>query len=128
MTEFRHPLPVGTIIKVNTKSWDDGVMTWDDTDTEIERVAEPGSECHVWQVESGSNGNMYHVTFIPSEVWNILDEKDFADHPEQYEIVSLGEGAPSQAYTGYFDNEDRPRDPEAERKIAEKLGNDGPSL
>lgn len=128
MTQITHPLPVGTIIKVNAKSLDNGVMSWDDTDTEIERVAETGSECHVWQVENGSNGIMYHVTFIPSEVWNILDEKDFTDRPEQFEIISLGDGTMSPPYTEYFDNEDRPRDPEAERKIAEELGNDGPSL
>lgn len=127
MTQITHPLPVGTIIKVNTKSWDNGIMSWDNTDTEIERVAEAGSECHVWQIEQGSNGNIYHVTFIPSEVWNVLDEKDFADHPEQFEIVSLGNGTVNPAYTEYFDNEARPRDPEAERKIAEELGNDGPS-
>ena len=123
-----HPLPVGTIIKVNTKSFDNGVMTWDDTDTEIERVAEAGSECHVWQVEKGSNGPMYHVTFIPSEVWNILDEADFKDKPDQFEIVSLGDGTMANSYAEYFDNEDRPHDPEAERKIAEALAAEGPSL
>jgi len=34
----------------------------------------------------------------------------------------------SPTYAKYFDNEDRPRDPGAERKIAEELGNDGPTL
>jgi hypothetical protein len=128
MTQIIHPLPVGTILKVNTRSWDSGVMSWDDTDTEIERVAEAGSECHVWQIENSNDGTRYHVTFIPSEVWNILEEKDFSDHPEHFGIVSLGDGTMSSTYTGYFDNEDRPRDPEAERKIAEELGNDGPNL
>lgn len=128
MTQITHPLPVGTIIKVNTKSSDSGVMTWDDTDTEIERVAEAGSECHVWQVEHGSSGPMYHVTFIPSEVWNILDEADFNEKPDQFEIVSLGDGTMPPSYTEYFDDEDRPRDPEAERKIAEQLEATGPSI
>jgi hypothetical protein len=128
MTQLSHPLPIGTIIRVNIKSIDTGIMSWDDTDTDIERVAEAGSECHVWQTENGKDGYMYHVTFLPSEVWNILDEKDFAHHPEHFEIISLGDGTMASAYSDYFNDENRPRDPEAERKIAEELGKDGPSL
>lgn len=128
MTRINHPLPVGTILKVNAKSSDSGIMSWDDTDTEIERVAEVGSECHVWDVKQGRDGYMYQVLFIPSEVWNQLEEQDFVDHPEQFIIVSLGNGTVDAAYTEYFDNKDRPRDPEAERKIAEELGVETPSL
>ena len=128
MTQITHPLPIGTIIKVNTKSWDNGVMSWDDTDTEIERVAEAGSECHIWELEKGQNGYTYQVEFIPSEVWNVLDEKDFVDHPENFEIVALGDGTMSPAYTEYKADENRPRDPEAIRKIEEELGIEAPSL
>ncbi|TLX15807.1 hypothetical protein [Rhizobium sp. MHM7A] len=112
-----HPLPIGTIIKVNTQSSDHGIMSWDDTDTEIERVAEAGSTCHVWALDKGDNGYSYQVEFIPSEVWNTFDEADFAEKPEDFEIVSLGDGTMSADYTEYHDNEDRTRDPEAIRKI-----------
>jgi hypothetical protein len=128
MTEVQHPLPIGTIIKVNIKSWDNGVMSWDDSDTEIERVAEPGSECHIWDIEQGSDGPRYHATFIPSEVWNILEPEDFTNKPENFEIVELGTGEMSARYHAYFDDEDRPRDPEAVRKIGEELSKDGPAL
>lgn len=128
MTNIKHPLPLGTIIKVNTKSWDNGVMSWDDSDTEIERVAEAGSECHIWDIEQGSGGPLYHVTFIPSEVWNILELSDFQDKPGCFEVVDLGTGEMAASYNAYFNNKDRPRDPEAVRKIAEELAKRGPAI
>lgn len=128
MIDIKHPLPLGTVIKVNTKSWDNGVMSWDDSDTEIERVAEPGSECHIWDIEQGSDGPRYHVTFIPSEVWNILEPEDFKSKPNVFEIVELGTGSMTTAYDDYFNNENRPHDPEAVRKIAEELAKSGPAL
>lgn len=114
-----HPLPVGTKIKANKRQFDNGVMSWDDSDTVIERVAEAGSVCHVWDVEKGNDGYRYQVTYIPSEVWNVLEEADFAKAGE-FDIVELGKGALSDEYNEYFNNP--VRDPEAVRKIEAELG------
>ncbi len=125
-TGIVHPIPVGTILKAAKQHMDSGVMTWDDTDTEIERVAEPGSICHVWDVEPGVNGYRYQVTFEPSQVWNVLDEADFTYHPGDYEVVALGQGVHSNAYNAFMNSKER--DPEAVRKIEEQLNAEGPSL
>lgn len=101
-------------------------MSWDDTDTEIERVAPAGSTCVITQVE-GSAPN-YHVEFLPSEVWNILDPQDFADNPEQFEIIELGNGSIPEAHSAYYTNEDRERDPEAIRKIEKVNSPAGPTI
>ncbi len=124
MSDIKHPLPVGTIIKVNTRSFDSGVMSWDDDDIEIEREAPAGSTCSI--VEVFENGQ-YSVEFLPSEVWNFLEPGDFEEHPEHYEIIELGNGTHAESYTAYYADENRPRDPEAVRKINEKLEADGPS-
>jgi hypothetical protein len=126
MLEIQHPLPVGTIIKVNVESRDHGAMSWDDTDTEIERVAPAGSQCVITAVE-GSTPN-YHVEFIPSEVWNILNPDDFEQHPEQFEIVERGTGTVPVSHSDYYANEDRERDPAAVEKIAAENAPAGPSI
>jgi hypothetical protein len=123
---IQHPLPIGTIIKVNIESKDSGIMSWDDTDTEIERVAPAGSTCVIWGVDGTTP--QYQVEFLPSEVWNVLEPDDFAKHPEQYEIVELGNGRVPAFRDEYYANEDRERDPAAVEKIATENAPAGPSI
>jgi hypothetical protein len=124
--EIKHPLPVGTTLRAAKQHTDHGIMSWDDNDVEIARVAVPGSVGHIWDVEKGNDGYRYHVTFFPSEVWNVLEEPDFKDHPEDYSIVELGDGTHSDAYKAYWRNPER--DPEAIRKIEEATAPSVPSL
>jgi hypothetical protein len=123
---IQHPLPVGTIIKVKVESTDSGTMSWDDSDTEIDRVAPAGSLCVITAVE-GKAPN-YHVEFLPSEVWNILNPEDFATHPEQFEIIELGNGTVPASHSDYYADEDRERDPTAVEKIAAENAPTGPSI
>lgn len=126
MTSITHPLPLGTIIRVSKPHKDTGTMSWDDSDTEIERVAPAGATCTIIAIEG--NTPCYHVEFLPSEVWNILDPSDFNDYPDDYQIVELGNGEKPKAHDDYYANPNRERDPEAERKIAEELAANGPSI
>lgn len=121
MPDIKHPLPIGTVIKVTDKHSDHGVMSWDDTDTEIERIAPAGSECVITAAEKTTrNGDyQYHVEFIPSEVWNILDQEEVND-PAKYQIVSLGNGNKPDWFNAYYDDPDRPRDPDAVQKIEDE--------
>lgn len=117
--EIAHPLPIGTLIMVNIESFDEGIMSWDDTDTLIERRAPAGSMAVVWNIEEGEGGPIYDVEFVPSEVWNRLDPQDFSSRHDLYEVVELGTGVLPSLYTDYHDNPDRERDPDAVRKIEE---------
>jgi hypothetical protein len=119
---IRHPLPVGTQIRVRGGGCDEGIMSWDDTDTMIEREAPPGSICIVTSAgrpnpSTGDRGWVYDVEFIPSEVWNVLDEADFREMGDALEIVALGDGTMPQFIHDHYENP--VRDPEAVRKIAE---------
>lgn len=117
--EIAHPLPIGTVVRVNTESFDSGIMSWDDTDTQIERRAPAGSVAVIWAVDEGEKGPLYNLEFVPSEVWNILSPEDFAMRPDLFEVVELGTGILPPLYTDYHDDPDRERDPEAVRKIEE---------
>ncbi len=118
-----HPLPIGTVFEIKKDHTDTGVMSWDATDTEIERRAVAGSKGVVTAVVQTSRNSefQYHVEFIPSEVWNIIDQAEF-DNDNDYKIVSLGDGQKPDWFTEYYDNPDRERDPAAIAQIEEETG------
>lgn len=126
-TRTKLSLPVGTVIQTKTGEWDQGIMSWDETNTEIRRVAVAGSTGVIINARQTSDGYVYETEFLPSEVCVLIDEAETLD-ASKYEIVKLGLGFPPKWHRDYYSNSDRERDPFALEQIATNQNRDAPSI